>query len=90
MFGCCCKRDWYNEYTKALDKVTFDVNRTFDVVNLLRRLRLHGFALTSLTDSNDRKLIAMNTEFKSLNVIIDEKKTVFWTRHEALCYRELF
>jgi len=52
---CCCKSHWYSEYSKALEKVNFDVDRSFDVVNLLRRLRLHGFALTTLTEPSDRK-----------------------------------
>jgi len=41
-------RRHYQEYEKTMKIVKADINYTLDLVNIVRRLRLHGFALSVL------------------------------------------
>ena len=44
----CCKPKWFRDYEDALDEVENDMSRSLDVVDFMRRMRMHGFALTSM------------------------------------------
>jgi hypothetical protein len=46
---CCCSSLWYDEYESKLKLVNDDLTRQLDIVFVLRRLRLHGFALNFLS-----------------------------------------
>ena len=48
----CCKPRWFRDYEDALQEVDKDIDRSLDVVDFMRRLRMHGFALTSLFQQN--------------------------------------
>lgn len=55
---CCCKRNWYVDYQNALKTVNHDVDRNLDIITILRRLRMHGMALTLTNDKATRLFIA--------------------------------
>jgi len=44
----CCKPKWFRDYEDAMDEVENDMSRSLDVVDFMRRMRMHGFALTSM------------------------------------------
>jgi len=54
----CCKPKWFRDYEEALKEVDKDIDRSLDVVDFMRRLRMHGFALTSFLQQNQRKFIS--------------------------------
>jgi len=47
-YVCCwCKGERYTDYQETLAIVNKDMSRNLDVLDLLRRLKMHGFALTA-------------------------------------------
>ena len=55
---CCCKTKKYREYNDALNKIDGDIDSSLDLLNMLRRLRSHGFALSLLLNSGTIRLIS--------------------------------
>jgi len=45
--NCCCRTQAYRDYQNTLEIVEQDMFRNLDLLDLLRRLKMHGFALTS-------------------------------------------
>jgi len=50
IFRCACKTRWYTNYHDSLETVKTDLNRNLDILTLLRRLKMHGLALSVLLD----------------------------------------
>jgi hypothetical protein len=46
--GMCDRKKYWNTYMKTLNKVENDMKKQMDIVQLIRRLRAHGFALSML------------------------------------------
>ena len=58
-YVCCfCKGQRYKDYQDTLETVEKDMLRNLDLLDLLRRLKMHGFALTSELDTITMKFIA--------------------------------
>jgi hypothetical protein len=55
---CCCRAPWYVKYQEALDTVDIDLHRNLDILNMLRRMKMHGLALSVLLDNPSRKFIS--------------------------------
>ena len=51
---CCCKKKWFKQYTGALDLVKTDLDKQLDVLNLVKKLRMHSLTLTAITDRHMR------------------------------------
>ena len=68
---CFCRRDWYREYLKTLVIVNKDIDKGLDILNLLRRLRMHGFGVATMFKEDERKFIAGRAENKPLKEVID-------------------
>jgi hypothetical protein len=58
---CCCKATWYTDYQHGLHEVNKDLSRNLNIVDNIRRLRMHGLALTGIWNINQRKVIATKT-----------------------------
>ena len=54
----------YTKYEKALKSVSADIKSSLDIVNLLRRLRFHGFALVLLLEAPLLKFLSGVTKGK--------------------------
>jgi hypothetical protein len=85
--ACCFKPAWYNEYFDTLTTVDTDIDRTLDIVTLLRRLRMHGIALSMLTNHTERNLIALRSTNKPIENVKQKGKTLnpnLWAQFESL------
>jgi len=58
--------------------------RHLDVLDLLRRLKMHGFALTSLLDTVSRKYIASRTVSMPLSEVKYFNPKTLWQKYEVL------
>jgi hypothetical protein len=67
--ACCCKSKWYKEYDSAISFVDEDMKRNMDLLNFLRRIRMHGLALTSLFEKPLREITAGRAEKKDLDIV---------------------
>ena len=47
---CWCQPRWYKDYNKGLAAANKDFTANMNIVTVLRRMRMHGFALTSMLD----------------------------------------
>jgi len=54
---CCCSQ-WYKDYRVAVKAVEVDLHHNLDVVSMMRRLQMHGLALTALTNRPARFIIS--------------------------------
>ena len=67
---------------------TSDINRNLDVVALLRRLRIYGFAISILLNPEILNVITSLSEKKPLK---EYKKTkITWKMYESFSLREKF
>jgi hypothetical protein len=64
------------------------MDRNLDILDLLRRIRMHGLALTALFDNNLRKLISERAEFNSLDIIANFQPSTLWQRLEVLSQQD--
>jgi len=67
---CCFRKCLYREYTKAQELVEEDVTQSLNIVNLFRRLRMHGFALDYLVSRRKRSMLAFIAQHKNTTAII--------------------
>jgi hypothetical protein len=58
----CGKRDWFKTYEEAIERVDIDVTRSLDYMTYVRRMRMHGFALTSMLNTTAREFISKRSE----------------------------
>lgn len=64
------------------------MDRNLDILDLLRRIRMHGLALTALFDNNLRKLISGRAETNSLDIIANFQPSTLWQRLEVLSQQD--
>ena len=69
MIVCCCKRNKYVDYYDALKVVNHDVDRNLDIITLLRRLRMHGMALSLSNDKATKLFIANQSKDKHISTV---------------------
>jgi len=62
--GMCCRGRYWNTYMATLASVEDDMKEQMDMVQLIRRIRAHGFALSMLFDSKTLKLISAKSKGK--------------------------
>jgi hypothetical protein len=56
--GMCNRKKYWNAYKGTLDKVEKDMKRQMDIVQLIRRLRAHGFALSMMYEKETLRAIS--------------------------------
>jgi hypothetical protein len=67
--------------------VDVDLTRNLDLLNVLRRLKMHGLALSVLLDGPAIKFISRTSLTKPLDFVIENtarKPTILWSRLELL------
>ena len=64
-----------------------DVDQTLDLIQFVRRIRMHGAALTTLTHQIDRSYITIFSKKKNIESVTLEPPQ-FWTKIEAMSYQE--
>ena len=82
-----CKEKWFVKYKDALDTVDTDLQRNLDILTLLRRLKMHGLALSVLLDNPSRRFISNQSFTKPLDYVRENTKKVpdmLWLRFELL------
>ena len=65
-----------------------DINESLDMVNLLRRLRMHGFGLALLLEAHELKLIGKSSDHKPLKDAIFHTDRPAWRKYESFSFRE--
>lgn len=60
--GMCNRKKYWNTYKNTLDKVEKDMERQMDIVQLIRRLRAHGFALSMMYEKNTLRAISKKSK----------------------------
>jgi hypothetical protein len=65
----CCPAKWYVDYKDALNVVHYDLEKSLDILTMLRRLRMHGMALSMLVEKETKILIAERSRDKPLNYV---------------------
>jgi hypothetical protein len=64
---CCCSlQKKYKDYEKVLGTVEKDVNRTLDIITILRRFRMHGICLNYLMGKPVRDRAAIMAQKRPL------------------------
>ena len=58
--------------------------RNLDLLDFLRRLKMHGFALTSLLDTISRKYIASRTVSMPLSEVRYFNPQSLWQKYEVM------
>lgn len=72
-----------------MNEVDADLSKNMDLVNFMRRMRMHGFALTVMLDKSSRMFIAERSKRKALESISGKNvKNTLWGKYEDLSYRE--
>ena len=73
--GCkyCLKNTEWAKYKKALKKVEFDIDANLDITVVLRRLRMHGFALDLLLNKKVIRAFTKLSENKPVRYINEVK-----------------
>jgi hypothetical protein len=54
----------------------------------MRRIRMHGFALTALLNKSGRRFVATRSKKKAVEIIDPSKKTKNWNKYENLSFFE--
>ena len=80
----CCKRPWYKSYKRTLKKVTKDVDRQLDLVSVVRRLRMHGLALTALLNAAQRTFSSHIAQKKAVDFATGRETASLWYKDEQL------
>ena len=86
---CCCRTKEYTDYKKNLNDVKKDVQTGLNLLTFFRRLRMHGFALTSLFDKPERMFIASRALNKPIDQVRRYNPQTNWQVYERLLQREL-
>ncbi len=66
---CClpaCRSRWINDYSETLEAVEEDIKCSLDILDFLRRLRMHGFGIAALYSKEERKFIESRSEKKPI------------------------
>ena len=85
----CCFRPSKNftKYKEALDTVDLDLQRNLDILNMLRRMKMHGLALSVLLDNPSRRFISNHSFDKPLEYVKETSKNMpemLWLRFELI------
>jgi len=75
---CCFRSKWYRDYMSSLDEIDTDLSRNLNIVDNIRRLRMHGLALTSMFDINQRSVISAKCAVKSLSNVAEFEPNTMW------------
>ena len=86
---CKNKKAQINKHKLALNTVTADLYHNLDIVNLMARLRMHGFALALLLDQQSFNLISSKAKTKPLKHPSDLKFKPLWRQLELFSFSEL-
>ena len=62
--GMCNRKKYWNTYMATLKKVEDDMKTQMDMVQLIRRLRAHGFALSMMFDQKTLGMISQKSKGK--------------------------
>ena len=81
-------RTRYTKYDKALELVSKDIKSSLNIVNLLHRIRLHGFALALLVETPLLKYLSSVTKGKRLKISDPEEFGGCVTKFKPLKYPE--
>ena len=73
---------------QTIQHVEDDVNSSLDVVNLLRRLRMHGFAIALLLDKPLLKSISTVSQQKPLIDPAKLSQKSLWDKYEHVSFNE--
>lgn len=86
--GVFCRKQWWDTYKKTLDKVDDDMTKQMDIIQLIRRLRAHGFALSMMYEKSTLHKISQKSKGKPFEseddtdkIIVDDT-TNLWGAHE--------
>jgi len=73
---CCFRKEKFTRYWNTLAVVDSDLSENMDLVNTLRRIRMHGFALTVMLNKNYRNFTATRSKRKALESLSSDKKKI--------------
>jgi len=85
---CCYKLPELATYNKKLEYVETYMDKQLDLIHFIRRLRMHGIALTSLLDRSERNYISALQEKIEIEDDPISKEKPAWNDIEKLSYRE--
>lgn len=84
---CCCRNKKFKDYKAQLKKADRDVNMNLDLIQFIRRIRMHGAALTILLKGVDRGYLYTYAKVKNIDEI-DLTPPKRWNQIESLSYSE--
>ena len=65
-----------------MHEVDADLKFNMDLIQFMRRIRMHGFALTVLLDKPFRMFTAKRSKRKALETISGPSKNKLWNKYE--------
>jgi len=71
---------------KILDDTSFNLANGLDIVTLMRRLRMHGFAIATSMEQKTLNIIANRSKRTPLIKVKAEAKTQLWKKYETYSY----
>jgi hypothetical protein len=69
---------WYKDYCEVLRAVQMDLDRTLNILDLIKRMRMHGFALTCLWDNDSRKFFSHQAHTKHIKEVTEFRPKTLW------------
>ena len=82
----CFRNKKFRDYDLILRKAEKDIVFDMDIVQIIRRLRMHGLALTMLTSKQARYYMASASRKKVID-LIDHEDNKHWNKIESLAYQ---
>ena len=65
-----------------------DLDRTLNILDLIKRMRMHGFALTCLWDNDSRKFFSHQAHNKHIDEVKSFKPKTLWQKYDGYSKRE--
>ena len=83
----CFAQTWLKKYKETLETVELDLQRNLDILNMLRRMKMHGFALSVLLDQPSRRFISnasMDKPLEYVKEVTNNKPKMLWLQFEQM------
>ena len=71
-----------------LVSVQMDLDRTLNILDLIKRMRMHGFALTCLWDNESRKFFSHQAHKKHVQEVKEFTPKTLWQKYDGYSKRE--
>ena len=84
---CCFKNEDFAKYHDLLEKAEKDIDIDMDIIQFMRKIKMHGRTLSMLAEKNVRRFVGTTVKQKNIEQI-DYTGAKSWNKLESLTYSE--